>query len=62
VIGRSIADIEEWPNKVGQVTAADVKKVAAKYLVLESSVTGYLIPQRPGDDAASDKQPAEAHR
>jgi zinc protease len=62
VIGRSIADIEEWPNKVGQVTAADVKKVAAEYLVLESSVTGYLIPQRPGDDTPSDKQPAEARR
>ena len=62
VIGRSIADIEEWPNKVGQVTAADVKKVAAKYLVLESSVTGYLVPQRPSDDTPSDKQPAEARR
>jgi zinc protease len=62
VIGRSIADIEEWPNKVAEVTAADVKKVAAKYLVLSSSVTGYLIPQRGGDDAPSDTQPAEARR
>src|SRR5215831_4075041 len=62
VIGRSIADIEEWPNKVGQVTAADVKKVAAKYLVIESSVTGYLIPQRAADNATSEKQPAEARR
>jgi zinc protease len=62
VIGRSIADIEDWPKKVGLVTAADVKKVAAKYLVIESSVTGYLIPQRPADDAASDNQPAEARR
>jgi zinc protease len=62
VIGRSIADIEEWPNKVGQVTAADVKKVAAKYLLVESSVTGYLVPQRAADDAASEKQPAEARR
>ncbi|HSR81343.1 MAG TPA: pitrilysin family protein [Hyphomicrobiaceae bacterium] len=62
VIGRSVADIEEWPNKVGQVTAADVKKVAAKYLVVQSSVTGYLIPERPADDAASETQPAEARR
>jgi zinc protease len=62
VIGRSIADIEEWPNKVGQVTAADVKKVAAKYLVIESSVTGYLVPERSADDAASEDHPAEAHR
>jgi zinc protease len=62
VIGRSIADIEEWPNKVAEVTAADIKKVAAKYLVLSSSVTGYLIPQRGGDDAPSDTQPAETRR
>jgi zinc protease len=62
VIGRSIADIEEWPNKVGQVTAADVKKVAAKYLRIESSVTGYLVPQRAADDAASANEPAEARR
>jgi zinc protease len=62
VIGRSIADVEEWPNKVAQVTAADVKKAAAKYLLLQSSVTGYLVPQQPGDDPASDKEPAEARR
>jgi len=62
VIGRSIADIEEWPNKVAAVTAADVKKAAAKYLVLASSVTGYLIPQRGDDAAPSDTQPAEARR
>ena len=47
VIGRTIADIEEWPDRVGKVTAADVKKVAAKYLELQSSVTGYLIPPSP---------------
>jgi zinc protease len=45
VIGRSIADIEGWPDKVAKVTAEDVKAVAAKYLKLENSVTGYLVPQ-----------------
>ena len=35
VIGRTIADIEEWPDRVAKVTAADVKKVAAKYLDAE---------------------------
>jgi zinc protease len=48
VIGRSIADIEEWPDRLGRVTAADVKKVAAKYLDLQSSVTGFLVPQDAG--------------
>jgi zinc protease len=62
VIGRSIADIEEWPDRVGQVTPADVKKVAAKYLDLQSSVTGYLVPRRPEDDATAEKQPGEARQ
>jgi zinc protease len=44
-IGRSIADVEEWPDRLGQVTAADVKKVAAKYLDAKASVTGFIIPQ-----------------
>ena len=50
VIGRTIADIEEWPDRVGKVTAADVKKVAAKYLDVQSSVTGYLVPQSAADE------------
>ncbi len=49
VIGRSIADIEAWPDRVAKVTAADVKAVAAKYLTLANSVTGYLVPQ-PADE------------
>jgi zinc protease len=58
VIGRTIADIEEWPDRVAKVTAADVKKVAAKYLDLQSSVTGYLIPQ-PAADEGVDKMRKE---
>ena len=42
VIGRTIADIEEWPDRVAKVTAADVKKVAAKYLELQ--VLGDRLP------------------
>jgi zinc protease len=61
VIGRSIADIEEWPDRVGKVTTADVKKAAAKYLAVEASVTGYLIPHRP-DEAAQGKPPGEARK
>ena len=45
IIGRTIADVEEWPDRLARVSAADVKKAAAKYLVLKSSVTGFLIPQ-----------------
>ena len=58
VIGRTIADIEEWPDRVGKVTAADVKRVAAKYLDVQSSVTGYLVPQ-PAADEGVDKMRKE---
>ncbi len=61
IIGRSIADVEEWPDRLGRVSMADVKKVAAKYLVLKASVTGLLIPEekvaRPAGAA-----PGEARR
>ena len=60
VIGRSIADIEAWPDRVAKVTAADVKAVAAKYLTLANSVTGYLVPQ-PADEGA-DKMRKESRQ
>jgi zinc protease len=61
VIGRTIADVEDWPERLGRVSAADVKKAAAKYLDLQSSVTGFLVPQA-GDDAGSDGKPREARQ
>ena len=47
VIGRSIADIEAWPDRVAKVTAADVKAVAAKYLTLANSVTAISFRSPP---------------
>jgi zinc protease len=44
VNGQSIADIEDWPNRLKQVTIADLRKVAAKYLGIKGSVTGWLEP------------------
>jgi zinc protease len=61
VIGRSIADIEEWPDRVGKVTVADVRKVAARYLELQSSVTGFLIPQSAADEG-TDKMRGEVRQ
>ena len=43
--GGTVADIAEWPDRVKAVTPAQVKAVAAKYLDLRRSVTGYLLPQ-----------------
>ena len=46
-IGRTIADIEEWPERIAKVTLEDMKKAAQTYLDIRSSVTGTLIPVAP---------------
>ena len=60
VIGRTIADVEEWPARLGRVSAADVKKAAAKHLDLQSSVTGFLVPQAEANEAAAGEKRGEA--
>jgi zinc protease len=61
VVGRTIAQVDSWPDDIAKVTAADVKAVAAKYLDTRRSVTGYLVPTAdtgPRADAA--QRPAAA--
>jgi zinc protease len=43
--GGTVQDIEEWPDRVRKVTADEVKAVAARYLLPDQSVTGYLLPE-----------------
>jgi zinc protease len=43
--GRTLADVQAWPERIGGVTAADVLAVARDILKLENSVTGTLLPQ-----------------
>ena len=62
VIGRTIADVEEWPQRLSRVSAADVKKAAAKYLNLQSSVTGFLVPQADSTEAAAGEKRGEARQ
>jgi zinc protease len=42
--GGTVADVEEWPERVRAVTADQIKAVAAKYLNPDKSVAGYLLP------------------
>jgi zinc protease len=42
--GQDVADVEEWPDRVRAVTAEQVRDAARKYLKLDGSVTGYLLP------------------
>ena len=44
VNGRTIADIESWPDKLEKVTVEDIQQVARKYFDLNQSVTGILVP------------------
>jgi zinc protease len=44
-IGLAIEDVEDWPNRIRAVQAADVRKVAQTYLVKEEAVTGRLSPK-----------------
>ncbi|TIT17739.1 MAG: insulinase family protein, partial [Mesorhizobium sp.] len=44
--GGNVQDVLEWPDRIRKVTADEVKAVAARYLVLDHSTTGYLLPQQ----------------
>ncbi|MFM9943302.1 MAG: M16 family metallopeptidase [Hyphomicrobiaceae bacterium] len=46
-VGRTVADVEEWPERITKVKLADLQKVARKYLDIRSSVTGTLLPVAP---------------
>jgi zinc protease len=44
-IGLTIEDVEDWPNRIRAVQAADVRKAAQTYLVKQESVTGRMSPK-----------------
>ncbi|MDX8482395.1 pitrilysin family protein [Mesorhizobium sp. VK24D] len=44
--GGNVKDVQEWPDRIRKVTAGEVKAAAARYLVLDRSTTGYLLPQQ----------------
>ncbi|RUV68526.1 MAG: insulinase family protein [Mesorhizobium sp.] len=43
--GGSVRDVEEWAGRIRKVTADEVRDVAARYLNLNHSTSGYLLPQ-----------------
>jgi zinc protease len=52
-VGRTIQDIEEWPDRISKVTLDDVRSVAGKYLDVRKSVTGTLVPVAPDSEKAA---------
>jgi zinc protease len=61
-IGRTIEQIESWPEAIAKVTPDDIKRVAATYLDIRRSVSGTLIPVAPEDGPVSAEQPAPKSR
>jgi zinc protease len=57
--GMSVADVEEWPERLRRVTVQHLRDVARKYLVEENSVTGYLLPA-PEHTSSISAKPAHA--
>lgn len=44
--GRTVADIEAWPDRVNALTVADIKAAAQYVLMARKSVTGLLLPAK----------------
>jgi zinc protease len=55
--GRTVEDVEAWPERIGAVTAEQVKAAAAHVFRPETSVTGRLLPA-PVSVAATSPLPA----
>jgi zinc protease len=44
-IGQSLEEVEAWPERIGEVSAADVAKAARDVLIERNSVTAVLLPE-----------------
>ncbi|MFT5439085.1 MAG: zinc protease, partial [Alphaproteobacteria bacterium] len=44
--GRTVADVEEWPDRISAVTRAEVEKAARSILRSRRSVTSVLLPAK----------------
>lgn len=55
--GRTIEDIESWPERLQKVTLEDLQRVAKRYLDIKRSVTGVLLPKPTKAVKADDATP-----
>jgi zinc protease len=61
-IGRTVEQVEQWPQAIAKVTLDDVKNAADKYLDLRRSVTGLLLPEAEAEPTERVAQPATPSR
>ena len=52
-VGRTVADVQDWPQRVAAVTPDIVNEAARAVLREQASVTGTLLPTRPGEEPAA---------
>ncbi len=45
-IGQSLDAVEDWPRRIGAVTAAAVDAAARALFLARNSATGVLLPER----------------
>ena len=57
--GMTVEDVEEWPERLKQVTVDDIRTAARKFLVDKNSVTGVLLVA-PEHTSRMDGQPVQA--
>jgi zinc protease len=57
--GMTVEDVEEWPERLKQVTVDDIRTTARKFLVDKNSVTGVLLVA-PEHTSRVDGQPVQA--
>jgi zinc protease len=57
--GMTVADVEQWPDRLMRVSVDDIREAARKYLVDKNSVTGYLLPA-PEHTSSIGQKPVDA--
>lgn len=58
-VGRTVADVENWPAAISKITVDDVNRAIRDHLDIRRSVTGWLLPE-PGAGRARTAAPMPA--
>ena len=61
-VGRTVKDIEDWPDRIAKVTVEDAHKAARKHLDIRRSVTGTLVPGEPDAELKAPGAPGTPSR
>jgi zinc protease len=57
--GMTVADVEQWPDRLMRVSVDDIREAARKFLVDKNSATGYLLPA-PEHTSSIGQKPVDA--